>query len=89
MALNAPSETRAGGTLLHLYRTGSANPDPAANRTHVDIGKALAQPTQAHFAQAEIYRQDNLQQERAMQMQARQVAQQQAPDQPAQRLSIS
>ena len=50
---NNPTESRRGGELVFLHRTGpDASNNPAANRAHMATADALAEPAQARYQQA-------------------------------------
>ena len=50
---NNPTESRRGGELVFLHRTGpDASNNPAANRAHMTTADALAEPAQARYQQA-------------------------------------
>lgn len=46
VAFNQPSGPMKAGELIHVYRVGHHDPNPAAHRTHVVTTDALARPSE-------------------------------------------
>lgn len=42
VAPNTPTETVAGGQIIHIWRCGHSSPDPASNRAHMPMHEALS-----------------------------------------------
>ncbi|MFC5571368.1 XVIPCD domain-containing protein [Lysobacter yangpyeongensis] len=69
VAFNQPTSNLKAGELVHVFRTASHSPDPAANQAHMSTAQALATPAEESYRQLDAVRQS--------QTEAPQVAQQQ------------
>lgn len=56
LAFNQPSATLAPGEMVHLYRVGHANPDPAAHLASIKTTEALSTPVEDRYRQVETTR---------------------------------
>ena len=56
LVFNQPSASLAPGEMVHVYRVGHANPDPAAHLASMKTADALSTPVEDRYRQVETTR---------------------------------
>lgn len=56
LVFNQPSANLAPGEMVHVYRDGHANPDPAAHLASMKTAAALSTPAEDRYRQVETTR---------------------------------